>query len=102
MLSHSDLIKVLWVKVYTEGTIRLVGVCKGQYPFSRPRNRGYNALGDHVIEGALYLLSVLYGYPPLVILDWQDKRVGPDGICTGHVAYLLDEPGKAHFRAEMS
>ena len=48
-------------------------------------DRDYKTLGDNVIKGGLYLHSVLYGYLPLGMLDQEDGRVSPDGICTRHV-----------------
>ena len=94
MLSHNGLVKVLGVKAYMKGTIRLADVCKGWYPFSRPWGRGYNTLGDHVIDSAFYLLSVLYGYLPLGMLYWEDGRVGPDGICARQVVYSVEWAGE--------
>ena len=86
MLSHYGLLQVLWVKAYTQGTIRLVRVHEEQYPLSWARHRSYNTLGDHVVEGLLNLLSVLDGDLPLGLLDWGYGRVGPDGIGPRYVA----------------
>ena len=52
--------------------MRLAGVHEGRYPLSRPRDRGYDSLGDHVIEGVLYLLLVLYQYLSVGVLDQVD------------------------------
>ena len=46
--------------------------------------------GDHVIQGVLYMFLVLYGYLPLGVLDQQNGRVSPHGICVGHVVYCVE------------
>ena len=87
MLLHNGLVKVLWVKAYIEGTIRLVEVHQGRHPLSRWTDIGHVSLGDHVIKGLLYLVSVLYGHFPTGMLNRGNGRVSPDGIGTWHVAY---------------
>ena len=67
-------------------TIRLVGICEGRHPLSRPGDRCYHSFGDHVIEGVVNLFLVLYGCLPPSVLDWGYVRVSPDGLGTGHVA----------------
>ena len=41
----------------------------------------------------LDLLSVLYGYLPLGMLDMEDGRVSPDGMHLRHVAYAYGIKG---------
>ena len=69
MFSHNGLVKVLWVKAYAKCTIRLAGVCQGQYPLIRLGDRSHNTFGDHVIEGVLILILVVCGYFPSGVLD---------------------------------
>ena len=78
-------------------TIRLVVISKERHLLGRPGDRCYHPLCDHVIEGVLYLISVLYGYLPLGMLDGVYVRVGPDGIGTGHVADCVKQGGKGTF-----
>ena len=96
------LVKVLWVEAYKQGTIRLIRVCEGQYPLSRPRHWGYDTLGDHVIQCALYLLSVLYGYLPMGVLDWGMEGSVLMVYVPGMLLIVSKELGKACFRAKMS
>ena len=84
MLLHNGLVHGLGVETDTKGTIRLLGISEGRYPLSRLEDRYYHPHSNHVIEGALYLLSVLYGYLPSCMLDWGYVRVGPDGISARH------------------
>ena len=86
VLLNNGLVQVLWIKADMKGTIRLAGIGKRRHPLGKLGDRCYHPLCDHVIEDALYLLSVLYGYPPSGMLDGGYIRVGPDGIGTGHVA----------------
>ena len=86
MLSTNGLVQVLWVKVDMKGTIRLLEISEGRHPLSRLRDRCYHPLSDQVIKGALYLLSVLYGYLPFGMLDGGYVGVGPHGISSSHVA----------------
>ena len=61
VISNNGLVQVIWVKTDMKGTIRLLGISEGRYPLGRPGDRCCHSLSDHVIEGALYLLLVLYG-----------------------------------------
>ena len=70
VLSNNGLVQVLWVEVDTKGTITILGISVGRHPLGRLGDRHYHPLSDHVINSALYLLSVLYGYLPLGMLDW--------------------------------
>ena len=104
MLLHNDLVKVFCIKAYAKGIIRFAGVCKGQYPFGGPRDNSYDTFDDHDIKGALYLLSVLYGYLPLGVLDQGNRKVGLVLMLyvPGMLPIMSDELGKAHFRATVS
>ena len=102
MLSHNGLVKVLWVEAYAKGTIRFMGVCKGWYPFGGLRDRGYNTFGDYVIEGALYLLSVLYRFLPLGMLDKGTEGSVLMVYVGGTLPIVSKELAKAHSRAMMS
>ena len=83
MHSHYGLVQVLRAEADMKGTIRFVGVCKGR--LSRLGGRHNHSLGDHVIEHALNLFLVLFGYLPSSVLDWGYIRVSPDSVGTGHV-----------------
>ena len=61
VLLLSGLVQVLCVKADTKGTIRLSGISEARYPLSRPGDKCYHPLSNHVIEGVLYLLLVPMG-----------------------------------------
>ena len=61
-------------------------VCDGRYPLGRLGDLGDDSECEHVIDGLLYLVSVLYGHLPSGLLDWGNRRVHPDGVGTRHVA----------------
>ena len=63
---------------------------------------GYNTFGDRVIQGVLYLLLVLYGYPPSGILGLGMEGSAVVVYVPGMLPIVLNEPGKAHIRAMMS
>ena len=54
------------------------------------------------MKGVLDLLSVLSGYLPSSVLDGENRRVGPDGVCARHVAIVSNEPGNTHFKVTVS
>ena len=74
-----------------------MGISEGRHPFSRLGERCYLSLSNHVIECALYLLSVLYRYLPLGMLDQSSVRVSPDGIGTGHIANCVKQAAEGMF-----
>ena len=61
MLSHYSLLKVLKVKTYMLGTIRLVRKFQQRYPLCRPGNRCSDSLSNHVIKHILDLFLIFYG-----------------------------------------
>ena len=85
VLSNNGLVQVLWVDTDMKGNTRLVGISEGRHPLGRLGDRCHHYLSDHIIEGELCLLSVLYGYLPFGMLDQGSVRVSHDGIGTGHV-----------------
>ena len=90
MLSYYGLIKVLRVKAYTEGTIRLVGVSYQRYTLGRLGDRCYDTFCDHVTMGALFMLPVFDGDLALGMLDGENTKVSPDGIGPKHIANGVD------------
>ena len=60
VLLYDGLIQVLRVKAYAEGSIGLTGVCEGRYSLSYKGHQSDNAECDHVIQGLLYFVMVLW------------------------------------------
>ena len=55
---------------------------------------GDNTICDHVIDGFLYLVTVLYRCLPFGMLDWADEGVGMNGVIPRHVTYGVKRVGK--------
>ena len=97
MLSNYRLVEVSGIDAYKEGTILLLGICEGRYPFSQLGDCGNDTEGDHVVEGLLYAVSVLNGYLLLGVQDRGNEWVGTDGVSAWHVFYgIKGERGGTH------
>ena len=57
------------IKAGTDGTIRLVGICKGRDPFCRLCDWCDNFLVHHVLKGFLNLFSAFIWDFPMSMLD---------------------------------
>ena len=98
MFSHYGLIKVLRVKVYMEGTIRLLGISQWWHPGGRFWNWSYNSFQDHLIQWFFYLFPIFYRDFPPGMLHWAKGRVSPDGVGPWDVTYSVKRVRKGSFQ----
>ena len=87
VLSNNGLIQVLQVEADMKGSIMLVGMGQGRYPIGWPGDWGYDTKCDHVIQGFLNLVTVLYMYLPLGLLDCGNGGICANCVSPRHVAY---------------
>ena len=69
MLANGGFVKILGVKAYAEGAIRLLRVGQGRYPLCWSSDLGIDSEGNHVVKGLLNLAVGLRGYLLIGVLD---------------------------------
>ena len=89
MLSHNGLIKVLWVKAYAQGIIRLVGICQWQKPRQLVLKQGQLCLSGPFHPMHSLFVPIFYGNFLPGMLNWGNGWVCPDGVGPGHVTYSV-------------